>query len=115
MNRESNISLFSLSSQDAVPKPEDLEENHKFLVSVEDWSMCEPFNKDDIVQISRHKGPLYDVPVVIRDDDGKLYLCILEEENNGQIRVMFTGAQDTTLHSINEIEVIGQAAGILRS
>lgn len=113
MKKDSNVKPFSLNGEILSP-PQDLAEGEKFLLSVEDWSMSEPFSKNDIIQVKRVDQVLYDIPVVILAD-GRLYLCYLEEDDSdGRVEVCFADQDKIDFISINDIRMVGQPLGILR-
>lgn len=89
-----------------------LPDGAKFLVTVSDWSMSEPFNKDDVVQIVATKGcPKPGEPVLI-EAEGKLVLCILGQDERDSVRLSFTGDHEHISVPADNIRVIGKASGI---
>lgn len=117
MLKNGNVKLFNPSedgNEVTLGALYSLPDGAKFLVTVSDWSMSEPFNKDDVVQIVVTKAPKPGEPVLI-EAEGKLVLCILGQDEKDSVRLSFTGDHEHISIPAENIRVIGKASGILRS
>ncbi|MGI6110466.1 MAG: S24 family peptidase [Eubacteriaceae bacterium] len=117
MLKNGNVKLFNPSEDKpgaTLGSVTEQPEGSKILISVQDWSMCEPFNKDDVVQIVRSNSPRPGEPVLV-EAEGKLILCILRQDEGDTVCLSFTGEQEHEVVPAENIRIIGTASGILRS